>query len=151
MLQKLKLVRFTISPINSSISRKHCQSLFVYHFLYFDFPSLKDRFYRICFCIRKQFWIFLENIFHFRNSSFYVFIFGWFGSVLFLNPFLLHNKRNYSMWQSPVCKGHLLQSLLYMPNFILHNKSSASPICDNSEGSIRGWMYQCLMYLLIKN
>lgn len=34
-----------------------------------------------------------------------------------------------------------------MPNFILHNKSSATPICDNSEGSIRGWMYQYLMYL----
>lgn len=125
---------------------KHVKKVFfVYHLPYFDFPPLKDRLCRIWFLIRRQFCIFFENIFHFRVSNFCVFIF------VSSNPFLLCSKRNDSMCQSPVCKGHLLWSLLYTPNFILHNKSSATPICDNSEGSIRGWMYQCLMYLLIKN
>lgn len=89
----------------------------------------------------------LENIF-----SLYAFQFPslFFECLLicFSNPLLLCKC---SLWQSPIYKGHLLSSLLYMPNFILCNKSSPAPTCDRYEGSIRGWMYQCLMHFSIKN
>lgn len=120
--------------------------MFVYHLPYFVFPSLKDRLSRLCFLNRKQFWIFFEIFFILGFPTLCLHI------CFFQIPFYCTTKE--TILCGNLQSGKVIYYEAYCRCLILYciiNLQLPLPICDNSEGSIRGWMYQCLMYLLIKN